>query len=157
LTMPEVDAVKSHPARGLQMLGDIDFLQEALSGIYHHHERMDGKGYPLGLKGMDIPEFARVIMVADAFDSMTSNRSYRPAMTIEDAIDELVACSGVQFDPAMVEAMVAALHEHGWQVQGASEPRRPGTGVAKSAQGVGKNDVPVPRAVAAYSSVDTDS
>ena len=107
------------------MLGDIEFLQEALGGIYHHHERMDGKGYPLGLVGMEIPEFARVIMVADAFDSMTSNRSYRPAMTIEAAIDELVACSGVQFDPAMVRAMIEALRVHGWRVQGADEARLP--------------------------------
>ena len=125
LSGAEADSVRAHPARGLEMLGDIEFLQEALGGIYHHHERMDGKGYPLGLVGMEIPEFARVIMVADAFDSMTSNRSYRPAMTIEAAIDELVACSGVQFDPAMVRAMIEALRVHGWRVQGADEARLP--------------------------------
>ena len=125
LSGPEADSVRAHPARGLEMLGDIQFLQEALGGIYHHHERMDGKGYPLGLKGMEIPEFARVIMVADAFDSMTSNRSYRPAMSIEAAIDELVACSGVQFDPVMVKAMIDALRRHGWRVQGADEARLP--------------------------------
>ena len=157
LTMPEVDAVKSHPARGCRCWGTSTFLQEALSGIYHHHERMDGKGYPLGLKGMDIPEFARVIMVADAFDSMTSNRSYRPAMSIEAAIDELVACSGVQFDPAMVEAMVAALHEHGWRVQGADHARLPTLPPVSSGGRPETREVPLPRAVAAYSSVETDS
>jgi hypothetical protein len=159
LSVPEVDAVRAHPARGLEMLGDIEFLQEALGGIYHHHERMDGKGYPLGLKGMEIPEFARVIMVADAFDSMTSNRSYRPAMSIEKAIEELVACSGVQFDPAMVQAMVTALHIHGWQVQGADEARlphyvpAPGVHAPVSSQ----KSVPAPRRVQAYSSVETES
>ncbi len=158
LTVPEADAVRAHPARGLEMLGDIEFLQEALGGIYHHHERMDGKGYPLGLKGMEIPEFARVIMVADAFDSMTSNRSYRPAMSIEKAILELVACSGEQFDPAIVEAMVSALQTHGWQVQGADEPRLPQAlqttpGVPSGAV----DSVPLPRKMSAYSSVDNES
>jgi hypothetical protein len=78
-------------------------------------------------------------------------------MTIEDAIDELVACSGVQFDPAMVEAMVAALHEHGWQVQGADEPRLPTLPPVSSAGRPETRDVPLPRAVAAYSSVETES
>jgi HD domain len=155
LTGPEADSVRAHPARGLEMLGDIEFLQEALSGIYHHHERMDGKGYPLGLRGLDIPEFARVIMVADAFDSMTSNRSYRPAMSIESAIDELVACSGEQFDPAMVEAMVAALKIHGWRVQGAEEARLPTAAapVAERSEAI----VPQARRVSAYSSVESDT
>jgi putative nucleotidyltransferase with HDIG domain len=153
LTVPEADAVRAHPARGLEMLGEIEFLQEALGGIYHHHERMDGKGYPLGLRGQAIPEFARVIMVADAFDSMTSNRSYRPAMTIEAAIAELVSCSGVQFDPVMVEAMVTALHVHGWQVQGADAARLPSVGGGPASA---QERVPEPRKVSAYTSVEAD-
>ena len=159
LSNAEADAVRAHPARGLEMLGDIDFLQEALGGIYHHHERMDGKGYPLGLRGMEIPEFARVIMVADAFDSMTSNRSYRPAMSIEKAIDELVACSGVQFDPVMVEAMVAALRAHGWQVQGATESRFPLIGAIPEPAQPPDQELAVPNAqrVSAYSSVESES
>jgi putative nucleotidyltransferase with HDIG domain len=160
LTGAEADAIRAHPARGLEMLGDIEFLQEALGGIYHHHERMDGKGYPLGLKGMEIPEFARVIMVADAFDSMTSNRSYRPAMSIENAIDELVACSGLQFDPVMVDAMVTALRIRGWRVQGAEKARLPYPKVSLSGIGDGGSSPasPVlPRQVSAYSSVETDS
>jgi HD-GYP domain-containing protein (c-di-GMP phosphodiesterase class II) len=159
LTVPEADAVRAHPARGLEMLGDIEFLQEALSGIYHHHERMDGKGYPLGLKGMEIPEFARVIMVADAFDSMTSNRSYRPAMSIEAAIDELVACSGVQFDPTMVQAMVGALHEHGWRVQGAAESRLPipAREPVVPGQPTSGSAILPRRIMSAYSSVESES
>ena len=83
-------------------------------GIMHHHERLDGLGYPMGLRGPDIPEFARVIAVADAFDSMTTTRSYRGARSVEEAIVELRRCAGTQFDPPMVEALVRGLDEHGW-------------------------------------------
>ena len=157
LSGAEADSVRAHPARGLEMLGDIDFLQEALGGVYHHHERMDGKGYPLGLKGMEIPQFARVIMVADAFDSMTSNRSYRPAMTIEAAIDELVACSGVQFDPAMVNAMIDALRVHGWQVQGADEARLPIAPEYQNRVPEAPPAIPTARPEPVYSSVETEA
>jgi HD-GYP domain-containing protein (c-di-GMP phosphodiesterase class II) len=81
----------------------------------HHHERMDGRGYPMGLAGDEIPEFARVIAVADAFDAMTSNRSYRGARSIEDAVADLRRWSGTQFDPALVDAFVAALQREGWE------------------------------------------
>ncbi len=77
LTEEELAAIQLHPMRGLEIVRQIGFLNEALDGIMHHHERMDGKGYPMGLAGDEIPEFARVIAVADAFDSMTSTRSYR--------------------------------------------------------------------------------
>ena len=77
LTEEELAAIQLHPMRGLEIVRQIGFLTEALDGIMHHHERMDGKGYPMGLAGDEIPEFARVIAVADAFDSMTSTRSYR--------------------------------------------------------------------------------
>ena len=73
LTEEEFAAVQLHPMRGLEIVREIDFLDEALAGIMHHHERIDGRGYPLGLAGDEIPEFARVIAVADAFDSMTSD------------------------------------------------------------------------------------
>ena len=75
--------------RGLEIVKDIGFLNEALTGIMHHHERMDGRGYPMGFAGDEIPEFARIIAVADAFDSMTSTRAYRKATRIADAIAEL--------------------------------------------------------------------
>jgi len=115
LNGPEFEAIKLHPARGYEMLCEIDFLHEALTGVYHHHERLDGRGYPLGLAGDEIPEFARVIMVADAFDSMTSTRSYRFAKTVDEAVAELRRCEGVQFDPRMVECLVAAVAKHGWE------------------------------------------
>jgi hypothetical protein len=114
LTPDEYAAIQVHPVRGTEMLQGIEFLDEAFQGILHHHERMDGFGYPMGLAGPSIPEFARVIAVADAFDSMTSTRSYRGARTPDDAVAELERCKGSQFDPAMVDALVAALRQEPW-------------------------------------------
>jgi hypothetical protein len=111
----EFDAIKLHPMRGYEMLREITFLKDALTGVVHHHERMDGRGYPMGLTGEEIPEFARIIMVADAFDSMTSTRSYRSAKSVEEAVDELRKWQGAQFDPAAVDALVRALGKHGWE------------------------------------------
>lgn len=107
----ELEAIRVHPVRGVDVVRDIAFLNEAYEAILHHHERMDGRGYPTGLVGERIPRFARIIAVADAFDSMTSTRSYRPARSVPDAMDELRACAGTQFDPVMVAAMEAALSE----------------------------------------------
>jgi HD-GYP domain-containing protein (c-di-GMP phosphodiesterase class II) len=88
----------------------------------HHHERMDGTGYPMGLAGSEIPVFARVISVADAFDSMTSDRSYRAARTIEDGIAELRRCAGSHFDPTLVDAFVTALESEKWEQAGPVAP-----------------------------------
>jgi len=107
----ELEAIRVHPVRGVDVVRDIAFLNEAYEAILHHHERMDGRGYPTGLAGERIPRFARIIAVADAFDSMTSTRSYRPARSVQDAMAELRACAGSQFDPVMVDAMAAALAE----------------------------------------------
>jgi len=114
LTDDEYAAVQLHPMRGLDMVREIGFLDEALAGIMHHHERIDGKGYPMGLAGDEIPEFARVLGVADAFDAMTSDRSYRGARPIPEAIAELRKWAGKQFDPAFVDAFVAAIERDGW-------------------------------------------
>ncbi|HVE64124.1 MAG TPA: HD-GYP domain-containing protein [Mycobacteriales bacterium] len=114
LSQLEFEAIKIHPLRGFEMLSEIDFLSEAISGVYHHHERMDGRGYPLGLVGEEIPEFARIIMVADAFDSMTSTRAYRQAKSVADAVIELRRCQGDQFDENVVDCLVAGIDKHGW-------------------------------------------
>ena len=115
LTDEEYAAIQLHPMRGLEIVREIGFLDEALAGIMHHHERIDGRGYPMGLAGDEIPEFARVLSVADAFDSMTSTRSYRGARPVANAIEELRKWSGTQFDPAFVDAFVAAVRRDGWQ------------------------------------------
>jgi len=115
LTDEEYAAIQLHPMRGLEIVREIGFLDEALAGIMHHHERIDGRGYPMGLAGDEIPEFARVLAVADAFDSMTSTRSYRGARPVAEAVDELRKWSGAQFDPAFVDAFVAAVRREGWQ------------------------------------------
>jgi hypothetical protein len=114
LTEDEYAAIQLHPMRGLEIVREIGFLYEALNGIMHHHERIDGRGYPMGLAGHEIPEFARVIAVADAFDSMTSTRSYREAKTLDQAIGELRRGSGSQFDPLIVEAFIGALDVEEW-------------------------------------------
>jgi len=114
LTEDEFAAIQLHPMRGLEIVREIGFLYEALNGIMHHHERIDGRGYPMGLAGHEIPEFARVIAVADAFDSMTTTRSYREAQSIEVALDQLRKGAGTQFDALLVEAFIAALDEERW-------------------------------------------
>jgi len=116
LTDEEYEAIQQHPSRGREITRELEFLGEAIEGIHFHHERIDGRGYPMGLKGEEIPEFARIIAVADAFDSMTTTRSYRGARSIEDAIIELRRCKGSQFDPVMVEALIEAIEAHGWDV-----------------------------------------
>jgi HD domain len=118
LTEDEFAAIQLHPMRGLEIVREIGFLFEALNGIMHHHERIDGRGYPMGLAGHEIPEFARVIAVADAFDSMTSTRSYREAKGIDQAVVELRKGAGTQFDPVVVEAFIAALGWLGWELPG---------------------------------------
>ncbi|MFC6081624.1 HD-GYP domain-containing protein [Sphaerisporangium aureirubrum] len=118
LTEEEYAAIQLHPMRGLEIVRGIDFLDEAFAGIMHHHERQDGGGYPMGLAGAEIPEFARVIAVADAFDSMTSDRSYRKAKSIEEALTELRKAAGTQFDPEMVTAFIRAVDRKGWDPPG---------------------------------------
>jgi hypothetical protein len=132
LTPEEFAAIQLHPKRGLEIVSEIGFLFEALNGIMHHHERIDGKGYPMGLAGHEIPEFARVIAVADAFDSMTTTRSYREAKSIDFALGELRKGAGTQFDPVLVEAFIAAMQEEGWELAGPAEaPPDPATVTVK--------------------------
>ena len=122
LTEEEYAAIKLHPTRGYEIVREIGFLDEALAGIRHHHERLDGRGYPMGLVGMEIPESARIISVADVFDCLTSTRSYREAWSVERAITELRDCAGTQFDPRMVEALVRAVEREGWETPDTVEP-----------------------------------
>jgi hypothetical protein len=122
LTDDEYAAIQLHPMRGLDIVREIGFLEEALAGIMHHHERIDGRGYPMGLAGDEIPEFARVLAVADAFDAMTSTRSYRGARPFPEAIEELRKWAGRQFDPAFVDAFIAAFQRDGWEPPDTAQP-----------------------------------
>jgi HD-GYP domain-containing protein (c-di-GMP phosphodiesterase class II) len=112
LTQSEWNIIREHPALGANMLKGIPFLERTSELVLHHHERYDGKGYPDGLEGEDIPIGARIIAVADAFDTMTTDRSYRSALNVEDSISELRNCSGTQFCPVAVEAFVTGFHSH---------------------------------------------
>ncbi|MFC7304932.1 HD-GYP domain-containing protein [Streptomyces monticola] len=114
LTDEERRIIELHPEYGHEMVRGIGFLGEARSAILHHHERLDGSGYPYGLVGRQIPEFARVVAVADAFDAMTSTRSYRRARPVAEAVAELKRCAGRQFDPQMVRALARAIERGGW-------------------------------------------
>jgi HD-GYP domain-containing protein (c-di-GMP phosphodiesterase class II) len=110
LTPSEWNMIREHPVMGANLLKDIRFLGKASELVLCHHERYDGAGYPAGLKGEDIPIGARLLAVADAFDTMTTSRSYRPAQTVDHAITELYSCSGTQFCPVAVAAFISGLN-----------------------------------------------
>lgn len=103
LTDTEYDIIKSHPEKGRNILEPLKQLAASVPGIFHHHERNDGKGYPFGLKGDEIPIEARIISVADTFDAVNSSRAYRPAKTPKDALDVVESVAGEQLDAELVE------------------------------------------------------
>lgn len=113
LSSEEISLINMHPVNGEMILKPIKQLQNLMPIIRHHHEKMDGSGYPDGLKGEEIPFLARIICVADAFDSMTSDRPYRSARTREYAISELQRCSKSQFDSFLIEAFLGVLSGSG--------------------------------------------
>ena len=98
LTADERNLVRSHPSIGERIIEPLEFLKPVQPLIRHHHERMDGGGYPDGLHGSEIPRLARMLAIADAFDAMTSERPYRPAMSTDAAVGEIKGCAGQQFD-----------------------------------------------------------
>ena len=109
LSADEFEQIRRHPGLGARILRKVPFLEPHLGIVELHHERPDGKGYPFGLLGDNIPLEARIVHVADAFDAMTSARAYRPARAASVALVELQRYSGSQFDPATVEALRTAL------------------------------------------------
>lgn len=104
LTNDEFALIRLHPEIGHRILKDIPLLEDVLPAVLHHHERWDGRGYPAGLKGEDIPLIARLIGLADTFDAMSSTRSYRDAMPRERVLAEIAKCAGTQFDPTLAAA-----------------------------------------------------
>jgi HD-GYP domain-containing protein (c-di-GMP phosphodiesterase class II) len=109
LTEEEYEVVKEHPDRGVSIMQPIKQLHTVLDGIKYHHERMDGKGYPEGLKGNEIPLVAKIITIGDAYDAMTTDRPYRKALSQEEAIRRLKKDSPAQFDPELVDAFIDCL------------------------------------------------
>ena len=111
LTEEEFAIIKTHPGMGASILGKIKDRPNLASGARWHYERYDGKGYPDGLKGTEIPEEARIIAVADAYDAMTSCRSYRKAMPQEVVRQEIEKGMGTQFDSEFANIMLAMIDE----------------------------------------------
>lgn len=111
LTDEEFALMKQHAAIGSEILKDIDMITGISIGARYHHERYDGRGYPEGLKGEDIPYIARIIAVADSYDAMTSNRVYRKHLTYEQVMSELEKGEGTQFDPDIARALEELIKE----------------------------------------------
>ena len=110
-TCEEYEEMKKHPVIGAEIIASIQLLGKAAAWVRYHHERYDGTGFPEGLKGTEIPFGARIMAVADAFDAMTSDRPYKKALSLQDSRRELVTCSGRQFDPQVVQAILQVLAE----------------------------------------------
>lgn len=109
LSAAEFEEVKRHTVLGRLLLKPIGFMGAILEAIEHHHERYDGAGYPHGLKGDDIPLLARILAVAEAYDGMTTKKTYAEALSTEEALQEIKAGRGTQFDPEVVDAFLGAL------------------------------------------------
>ena len=111
-TLEEYEAMKQHADIGADILAGLNVLGRGEDWVRYHHERWDGMGYPKGLSGENIPLPARIIACADAFDAMTTDRPYKKRMSYENAKQELIRCSGSQFDPRVVEAMLRVIDKH---------------------------------------------
>jgi HD-GYP domain-containing protein (c-di-GMP phosphodiesterase class II) len=113
LTSEEMQQIREHPQRGAELIRPLEFVESVSNIILYHHERVDGRGYPMGLKGDEIPIGARVLAVIDAYQSMTSGRPYKNSVTPDAAARELVECADHQFDPEVVQAFLDVLREDG--------------------------------------------
>lgn len=113
LTDEEFGEIKKHPEFGWMVLRNVEGLKEASLIVLHHHERLDGGGYPGGLAGEAIPVGSRIIAVADTYDAMTTTRPYRKALSTEVALAEIARCSGTQFDPDAASAFISYMHQYG--------------------------------------------
>jgi response regulator RpfG family c-di-GMP phosphodiesterase len=112
LSQEEYEVFKRHPTYGRDILDPIKFLHPLIPGVHLHHERWDGRGYPLGLRGQAVPLIARIISVADTYDAMTSDRAYRRALPHEVAVGEIERCSGTQFDPDIARLFNTQIEEY---------------------------------------------
>lgn len=115
LTDEEYEVIKTHSRNGADILSHITQFHAILPAVLSHHERYDGTGYPDGLKGEEIPEMARIIAAADAFDAMTSNRRYRQSLNFARAVEELRSGRGTQFDPHIVDVLLQVIQEEDFE------------------------------------------
>jgi len=111
LTFDEYSIMKTHVILGANIVSQVPDLKRCLEPILFHHERIDGKGYPHGISGKEIPMIAKITSVADAYDAMTTNRVYMPARSPEAGLEEVIRFSGTQFEPEVVEAFVEWWHK----------------------------------------------
>ncbi|HPP31776.1 MAG TPA: HD-GYP domain-containing protein, partial [Soehngenia sp.] len=111
LTQEEYEIIMKHPSIGAEIIGKVHFLNDVTKIVRHHHEKYDGSGYPDGLKGEEIPIEASILMIADSYDAMTTDRPYRKALTKEMAIEELRKYSGTQFDPRLVDVFINMINK----------------------------------------------
>jgi putative nucleotidyltransferase with HDIG domain len=111
LTDEEYAIIKSHPETGTAILKNIKSFKHLVPAVFHHHEQFDGEGYPNGIKGKEIPLYARIIAITDTFDAMTSSRSYRNALSFRTALSELERRKGTQFDPDIADIFIEILQE----------------------------------------------
>jgi len=109
LTPDELELIHKHPGKGAEILEPIKQLKDIVPLVKYHHEKVDGTGYPEGLKGSEIPMLAKILCVADAYDSLIANRPYRRSTTKKAAIEEIKRCSGTHFDPAVVGAFLEVM------------------------------------------------
>lgn len=105
LTDAEMAEIRKHPRLSYEIVSEVPGLTHIAQIVLHHHERLDGHGYPAGLAGDEIPLGSRILCVADSFDAMVTDRAYRSRLALDAAIAELERCAGTQFDPAVVEAL----------------------------------------------------
>ena len=110
LSQEEYHEIMRHPSIGADIISKVDFLKDITTIVKHHHERFDGKGYPDGLHGEEIPIEAAILTIADSYDAMTSDRPYRKALTQEEAFEELKKNAGTQFHPKLVEAFISLMN-----------------------------------------------
>jgi len=134
LTQEEFAELRKHPEMGARILKEVRQIQDLLPGVLHHHERMDGKGYPHGLAGKGIPRLARILCLADSLDAMTTTRTYRTFLPPKVAMAELRRCAGTQFDPVMADALlsldIATVLEEAHALAGSRLPRDADAGAA---------------------------
>jgi HD-GYP domain-containing protein (c-di-GMP phosphodiesterase class II) len=113
LTSEEIRQIREHPQRGAELIRPLEFIESVSNIILYHHERVDGRGYPMGLRGEQIPIGARIISVIDAFQAITVEKPYRSSQSTEKAMLELIENAGSQFDPDVVDAFIRVLKEEG--------------------------------------------